>query len=1267
MKDDNQSLETLLGIQEENIQDDLSSLLSRASPRSCHWLQKQESFRIWLISSDDINRVLWLTGPPGTGKSILAAKTIDHIHKAIGSQYHFFMETVPTKRSAAYFLRSMAFQLAKVHPAFADRLIRLHQDTKFSAASQKFDVIWNTIFENIIFKMDFGSTLHWVIDGLDEADLPSHIVRNLMQMQSRTCIKLLLLSRSKRELTSLVGPWSRSVVVEPISIKNTRADIRGYINSVVSEILPQDKTVQKFVIQQITSRAEGSFLWTKLALDSLWDNWHTEVDIKMALNNVPQDMQALYQRMIDNVKGQSPRLQEIALRVLTWASCAFRPLTIPELVAALRPEFDGFMHLGETVVQICGQFIRVDNDTISLIHSTARQFLLHSSNNLPAAVGLNAGHDHLAVSCLQYLSQDAWRQSLARVSENRDISVSDRLEPLYKEFPFLRYAVNFWAYHVSLASVNAPSLLLTLRLFCTKYILQWVQVVALSDNIPIIPKSAQYLKRWLRRKRKVALSDYPAITSINTSTSAETAFLEHWIADLIRIVGKFGANLVQSPSTIHRHIPPFCPEASIIARTYGQHENPLITIEGLSADTWDDNLARLSPGHDEIASVIRCAGTYFFMLICRNGTAIVCHMETCEELRRIHHEEWVTLMETNKTGSLVVTGGRLTNKVWDSATGQQLYSLPKHTQARTINLDFAKLDTELVVAYDDCSVVSYNLEVGNELSLFVSQRQDSLGNCPRFMVTSPDQTQIAIGYRGKPVLIWDMAALPGTEPRRIIRTADKDLLENGEDVYNSPEVALWHPDGSSLYILYQDTTIISWNFIDDVQVEFGHTEAREIVINTDGTCLLTSSNNGSVSVWGIPKLNLIYRLHSDEFVRDLAFSPDGQRIYDVRSSGCNVWAPDALIRPDELEREEMSSSFEGSTVSEAVSEPVFAEDQNLGGRITALTCDDEDEFFCCGRDDGSVAIHEMKRGGKVRKVASHSATVDIVAIEWSSSRRFIASADDSGKIMVKRLKIKEDGKWAVFRLFEVRIEEALSQILFSPDESLILISTETVDHIWDLKNKTEVCRKSLGLETGRKWINHPDDEEKLIWLDSKRSSIRRWRDLSSVDYQEQPTADNNPADVDNIALIDLSRPTASQERINAVVHSSNHQYLLYETLPERPTTRRALVNGKGLGLVQVSDLATGKGASQRRTLENLAPEVQQLLGTYRERVVFLDHSNWICTWNIAGDVGSVKRHYFLPRNWFNEFTARMLVFNKHGALLCAKNGEVAIVRYWKGF
>ncbi|KAL2131707.1 hypothetical protein VTI74DRAFT_4726 [Chaetomium olivicolor] len=1209
------TLESILGIVESPTED-LDKFASQGLQGSGEWLHGRKSFEHWLSDPSGETRLFCLTGMPGTGKSTLAAMTIRHLQQVFLSQscqHHFFNESQPTKKSLAYCLRSIAFQVANTHVTFTERLVRLHQDVGDALSSEKYQTIWAKVFEGILFRLEIGYTLHWVFDAVDEAEDPQMFLKLLSQIQPSSCIKVMLLSRPNKDIAGMVAQRSKVAILDSITIRDTAQDIRAYAHSVVTATLPIESQLQTQVIDEILSRAEGSFLWARLALERLQRNWHTLGDLQKALDDTPRDMQSLYRNMLLNVKTQDQRLQDMAQRILTWATCSFRPIRLAELQAALEPEFGRFVSLKDTIFHICGHFVRIDGDSVSLIHATARRFLVTPDGNEPELVSSQGGHETLATACLQYLSDDRWRRVLSQVPE-ADTIHKDRLAILYDSHPLLSYALNYWAYHVRHAPATSTALLKHLKLFFSKYVLCWIQAVALSRSLRTLPLASQYIKLYLKRRKKGPRSvTSSARLTGRLSGDTEVPFLKQWAVDLIRILGKFGDNLAENPSSIFKHIPPFCPRDSLIGQFSARQENPLIKVTGVSSRIWDDNLARLSVGQDETASKVRCTGVYFLTLVSSNGTVIIWSAETCEELRRLEHGEWVILFETNATGSAVATSGRFTFKIWDISSGQLLHSITKDPEIRPMHIAFGAVDTVLVVAYGDCSVVWYDTEAGTELKRFTTEKSNTLRGCPRVMVLSPDQSRVALAFRGRPVWVWESGEASLNPPRRCIRAADEIGL-NESDAYNSPEVVVWHPDGESLFILYQDTVIVHWDLVEDERSEFDNTEAREIIINSDGTFLLTCNFNGVLSVWALPRFNLVYRLHGNgkDLVRDMAFSPDSQRIYDTRGSMCCVWEPDALVRPDDLDRhgDNLSSTLDGSLVSEAVSEPVYSQ-VSSGNEVTALTYESGGEFYCCGREDGTVSIHDMNKGKISRKVCSHGSNVDVVSLAWSPSGRFLVSADDMGKVIVKRLRLKEDGKWAVFPVFETRISDGIAdRLVFSPDEHLLLISAPSRDQIWDLGTKSKICEKSREVERSGHWINHPFDETRLLFVEQDRIHIHQWRDLNDEVLHNviaTPLADD----------IETRWPTPApdSENVRALAATNNRRYLVCQTSPESRKTRFGNNREKNLlSLLLATDLqgpaSTPQEHVRRRPLFELSAHMQSFLGCHRDKVVFIDHGNW---------------------------------------------------------
>ncbi|EAQ85347.1 hypothetical protein CHGG_09361 [Chaetomium globosum CBS 148.51] len=1236
-----QTLESIFGIVESPMED-LEKFTSQGLQGTGEWLRGRKSFEHWLSNPSGEVRLFCLTGMPGTGKSTLAAMTIRHLQQTFldqSCQYHFFTESQPTKKSLAYCLRSIAFQIATTHSAFAERLVRLHQDVGDALSSQKYQTIWAKVFQGILFKIDIGYTLHWVFDGVDEAENPQMLLKLVSQINSSSCIKIMLLSRPNKDIIAAVGQGAKAAILDTITSRDTAQDIREYVCSAVTSTIPHDSHIQAQVIDQIVSRTEGSFLWARLALETLHQNWHTLGDIQKAMDVIPKGMQSLYQSMLLAIRIQDQRLQDMAQRILTWATCSFRPMKLAELQAALEPEFGGFISLKNTIIQICGHFIRIDGDSVSLIHATARRFLITPDGDDPGFVSSQDGHEALAKACLQYLSDDRWRRVFSQVPEIEMVH-TDRLAILYDAHPLLSYALNYWAYHVRHAPGTSLPLLQHLKLFFSKHVLCWIQAVTLSRSLRTLPLAAQYLKLYLK-KRKEGLPSSMKSTSLASGLSgnSEVYFLECWVVDLTRILGKFGNNLAENPSSIFKQIPPFCPRDSIIGQFGGRQENTLIKVTGISSRIWDDNLARLSVDRDETASKVRCTGVYFLTLVSSNGTVTIWSAETCEVLRRLEHGEWVVLMETNATGSTVATSGRFTFKIWDISSGQLLRTIARGALTQPVQIAFGVVETDLVVAYDDCSVVWYSIESGTEVERFIAEEATKLRGCPRLMALSPDQSRVAIAFRGRPVLLWDTSNNSLNPPRRCLRAAD-EIRSSESDAYNAPEVVVWHPDGDSLCVLYQDTVLAYWNLIEDERSEFDHTDAREMVMSSDGTLLLTCNFSGVLSVWALPKFNLIYRLHGNDFVRDMAFSPDSRRIYDTRGPMCCVWEPDALVRPDDIDRhgDSLSSTMDGSLVSEAVSEPVYSQDSG-GTNVTALTYESGGDFYCCGREDGTVSIHDMKKGKISRKVCSHGPNVEVVSLAWSPSGRFIVSGDDMGKIIVKKLRLKDDGKWAVFPVFETRISDRTAdQFLFSGDEQLLLISAPLQDQIWDLGTKSMICEKSRQEERSGQWITHPFDETRLLLVEQNRIHIHKWRDLEDELLHNIITTTMEDD-------IETPRPSSatSSEKVQALVGTNNHRYLVCQTSPEyRMIRSRGNRDRNLLSLLLATDLqgpaSTPQEQVRRWPLSDLSSHIQSFLGCLRDKLVFIDYGNWSSTIggkNMPSNIGvSVTDYVPLNRLWF---------------------------------
>lgn len=1233
---------------------------------SCEWVVKRPNFLKWVTDNPNEPGYLWITGNPGSGKSTLSSFIINNLQDHSSCQHYYFIAADESKKTLAYMLRSIAYQVALSSNLFLSRLIELSDATGIRFGLEKAPTIWERVFEGILFRKSLEHPLFWVIDGLDEAESPDGFLKLLSRIRSGVRIKVLFISRATRDISRDIGDLLPNVLHEKISVTDNADDIRAYVHAVVPRIpLSNADHSREDIAEQIIAKASGSFLWVKLALDRLKGAWCTEEDIQSALNELPAGMEALYGRMMQNISDQPEKMRDTAMRILTWASCSYSALDIKDLEVALHPEFTGFVNLELMAEEICGHFVAIKNGKIALIHETALKFLNHDSTNFTAPIPEHEGHTHAASVCITFLADTVkWHplfKSAQQKTESKDL--------IFEQHPFLLYSLTQWAYHVSLASTDNEEFHDNVLRFLEEHCLLWMQGVALTGRLKVLVRSARWLKTYTRRRNHRAAKGPPR------SFAASKDELQQWAGDIIRVVGRFGGNMLENPACISSLIVPFCPRNSIIAKTFGLSNWDDLNVRGLSSDDWDNCLTRLSLGENRIASQLLCKDYYVLTLLPSGGTVNIWWAETFQELRRIEHGEYVMCIAKSRTSDFIATAGLRTTKVWDITNGKEMNILPKQRHHHTKALSFGGKDDELWVAYDDCEIHCFNLDTNEIKSGFLAKDQVSQDfSCARCISFNRDNTQVAIVFRGRPVLLWDIQESLKTyaPPRRFVLPEDRLRSASEGDAWNSPEACLWHTtQPGHLLMLYDDNKIVDWNVIDDEHMVYEHTAARVMTMSEDGSFLLTSDVNGTISIWLAPGYSLMYRMRYDELVTDLAFSPDGARFYDLRGSFCNAWEPDALIRAENIERDDTSSTYETVT-----SEPALASDDGSRVPVTALVCDSSDRHYCVGKEDGSVTIHKITNGEKSRKVSNHASSSSVIQLAWSKSDGFLASVDDSGRIIVKRLEppTPEKDRWAVYPVLDIRMDEdaVVHQVLFGNPEGHLLIVTSSYVCLFSLKKKKQICRKALASE-GRTWLSHPKDHGGFICIDGHTQQQYTWKDLEPV------AGTSTTARGDDLSTL---QPDAKLARSVQQTVQVRDQWVLLELAEAANTATAQLYSQRGndrrdfelLNLQKLPGISSSavrtipppsvpmSATPARQTLHGLAPHIKQFVGCFQDRVVFLDHQYWLCTWEMELTYTKHKRHFFLPKDWLSPTALQMLALNKKGVLLCPRNGEVAVVR-----
>ena len=195
-------------------------------------------------------------------------------------------------------------------------------------------------------------------------------------------------------------------------------------------------------------------------MESLTDK-ATPRTIKRALKDLPDPLngsnalELAYEKAIRRIQGQELGFAELAWRVLSWITCAKRPLTSTELQHALAIEA-GDLELGEDnlqdieeIVSLCAGLVTIDEegDIIRLVHYTPQEYFEKiQSSSFPDA------QKDIAVVCVTYLSFNAFETGFCLTKNELEARL--RLYPLYS------YAAQNWGHHARAASTKVEQLTL---------------------------------------------------------------------------------------------------------------------------------------------------------------------------------------------------------------------------------------------------------------------------------------------------------------------------------------------------------------------------------------------------------------------------------------------------------------------------------------------------------------------------------------------------------------------------------------------------------------------------------------------------------------------------------------------------------------------------------------------------------------------------------------------------------------------------------------
>lgn len=283
-----------------------------------------------------------------------------------------------------------------------------------------------------------------------------------------------------------------------------------------------------------------------LVLQELKDVYTADA-IHAVLREVPSDMDAFYSRILD-VMSQQAKSKELVKAILTWTVCAARPLTTDELRNALVSQLKMAVYdIDRAIKSYCGQLVFVDSHSlVQVIHQTVRDYLLSIKSTSDFGIVKKIGNKQIAMSCLEYLNGPELEGPSRRKLGVTHMHAKERS-------PLASYTCNYLFEHLQQVSSSDDEVFDALHHFFSSphmHVLSWIEYIAKNSDLKRLINTGKAIKKLQQRRSK----------HVNPfHFGKEAALLDSWSTGLVRLVAKFGKNLLENPSSIYHLIPPFCP------------------------------------------------------------------------------------------------------------------------------------------------------------------------------------------------------------------------------------------------------------------------------------------------------------------------------------------------------------------------------------------------------------------------------------------------------------------------------------------------------------------------------------------------------------------------------------------------------------------------------------------------------------------------------------------------------------------------------------
>ena len=502
-----------------------AGFLSRGKQGCLRGTRKDVLWQIerWLTEEQD-QRVFWLSGLAGTGKSTIA-QTFAEMSSAdgkLGASF-FCSRDFEDRSNLQTILPTLAFQLAHRYPHFRERLLPILRASPDVGRESLCSQVEKLIISPL--KTTHVRTLV-IIDALDECKdkEPASAVLSVLSryVDKIPQVKFFITGRPEPRIRSgfrlePLRPITEVLKLHDVECSSVDRDIKLFFRTQLAEIarsrsdcdLGEDWPSSPD-LNTLCKKAAGLFIYASTLIKFVASEHHTPTKRLALITSLPQStthegksgVDLLYTQVLEQAfcdvdldEQEYSNFRSVVGMVLL----VFNPLPMNVLSTLLKtPDISITLCVLHSVLQ----FPNDEDDAIRVFHKSFPDFLMDSGRCRDKRFFINpvVHHQKILLSCLS-LMKERLKRNICNLS---DYTPLDKVEdlPTRRKAQIgdaLEYACQFWTKHlveIPNNSHNIKSVCKAVEEFFVTHLLFWIEVLIIMGRLDIGVYAINNIRQW---------------------------------------------------------------------------------------------------------------------------------------------------------------------------------------------------------------------------------------------------------------------------------------------------------------------------------------------------------------------------------------------------------------------------------------------------------------------------------------------------------------------------------------------------------------------------------------------------------------------------------------------------------------------------------------------------------------------------------------------------------------------------------------------------